>query len=39
MRKLLVSLLALVMVITLTGCGGGGKTEFDPIAEFFVVAT
>ncbi len=34
MRKLLVSLLALVMVITLAGCGGGGKTEFDPIAEF-----
>ena len=35
MRKILVSLLALLMVITLSGCGGGGeKTDFDPIKEF-----
>lgn len=36
MKKLLVSVLAICLGLTLFGCSGGdgGKSEFDPIAEF-----
>ena len=34
MKKLLVSILAVLICLTVSGCKGGGKTDFDPIAEF-----
>lgn len=34
MKKLVLSVLCLLMVLTLAACSGGSKSEFDPIAEF-----